>query len=139
MKKNSLFLATFAIVATVMITISCVQVQPAPASGSGVVTNERYGRLSGVYSASLGCGLLEADKAVRAAAEVLMLHQLSRNNQTSSVVYEYKDVYETRISVKLTFDANGQAVIAVKFSKTGDREFSRKFVAAVEEQLRALE
>ncbi|MGN0866538.1 MAG: DUF3568 family protein [Oligosphaeraceae bacterium] len=135
--KNLLSLLALSVVAT-MVLASCIQVQPAPASGS-LVANERYGRISGVYSASLGCNILDADKAVRAAAKTLILRQLSRDNQTSFISYEYKDVYDARISVVLKLDAQEQVTVDIKFSKTGDREFSQKFLAAIEEQLRAQE
>lgn len=135
MKKNLLSLAALLTFVVVM-GVSCIQVQQAPATAGGV-SNERYSRITGVYNANLGCSLFEADEAVRAAAKTMKLTQLSRDNLTSLIQYEYKDIYEARISVDLTLDVNGQAKIAIKFSKIGDKDFSQKFIAAIDEQLRA--
>ena len=133
---SCLCLALFA--SLLSLASSCIQVQPAPPSGN-LVSNERYGRFSGVYSARLGCNLLEADKAVRAAAKSLILRQLSRDNQTSFISYEYKDVYEARISVVVKLDAQEQVTVEIKFAKTGDKNFSQRFLSAIEEQIRAQE
>ena len=135
MKKNLLSLAALLTFVVVM-GVSCIQIQQAPVT-AGSISNERYSRFTGVYSASLGCGLFEADGAVRAAAKTMKLTQLSRENLTSLIQYEYKNVYEDRISARLSLDENGQTKITVKFSKIGDKDFSQKFIAAIDEQLRA--
>lgn len=133
--KSNRFIAILAVVAAVItLGVSCVQVQ-APAA-TGAVSNERYGRFSGNYTANLGCSLFEADQAVRNAAKSLKLYQLYRNNDLSKIEYEYKDVYESRVSVSLSNDANGLAKIAIKFSKLGDKDFSKQFIDAIDEQLR---
>lgn len=109
---------------------SCItQVQPAPAPGS-MVSNERT-RAIGAYAATLGCGLLDADKAVRAAAAGKNLIELSRTNEQDRMVYEYKDIYDTRISVTLTLDVNNQTGIVIKCGKTGNKAFSKAFLDAV--------
>lgn len=135
---------TFAIVALLSIVlsfgVSCVYLQPQPVQQpTGSVTNEHYGRLSGNYTANLGCSLFEADKAVYAASKTLNLHLLSKTNNTTNVQYEFKDVYEERTSVALELDANGLAKITIKFAKIGDRDFSQKFINAIDEQLHTLE
>ena len=133
--KTNRFVAFFAVLAAVIaLGVSCVQVQAPAATGS--VSNERYGRISGNYTANLGCSLFEADQAVRNAAKSLKLYQLYRNNETSKIEYEYKDVYESRISVTLSQDANGLAKIAIKFAKLGNKDFSKQFIDAIDEQLR---
>ncbi|GEM_PF-6121782 len=137
MKNVFAFVSLLAIVLTM--GVSCIQVQQVSEQPAGAVTNEQYGRLSGNYTANLGCSLFEADKAVRAAAKSLNLHELSRENNTSYIQYEFKDVYEARISVTLNMDANGQAKIAIKFAKIGDKDFSKKFINAIDEQLHAQE
>lgn len=137
MLKNR-FTALFALIAAIVtLGVSCIQVQPAPATGS--ISNERYGRISGNYTANLGCSLFEADSAVRNAAKSLKLYQLSRLNETSKIEYEYKDVYESRVSVTLSKDANGLAQIVIKFAKFGNKDFSKQFIDAIDEQLRVEE
>ena len=133
MKKNTFIVFAFA--ALLALCASCVQPQYLQSSPNASISNEKYARLSGTYSANLGCSLFEADKAVRAAAPTLNLHELSRENRISSIHGEYKDVYDTRVTVRLDADPNGQAVISIKFAKTGDKEFSQKFLAAIDEAL----
>jgi hypothetical protein len=120
-----------AICATLLVTASsCItRVQPAPAPNS-MVSNERV-KVIGNYTATLGCGLFEADKAVRAAAKGKNLVQLSRINEQDSVCYEYKDIYDNRISVDLKLDVNKQTGITIKFGKTGNKEFSKAFLDAI--------
>ena len=120
-----------AIAAVLLVTASsCItQVQPAAAPNS-MVSNERV-KVIGNYTATLGCGLFEADKAVRAAAKEKNLVQLSRINEQDCVVYEYKDIYDNRISVSLKLDVNKQTGIVIKFGKTGNKEFSKSFLEAV--------
>ena len=76
---------------------------------------------------------------MRAGAKSLILRQLSRDNQTSFISYEYKDVYEARISVVVKLDAQEQVTVEIKFAKTGDKNFSQRFLSAIEEQIRAQE
>lgn len=130
MERNG-FLFMSAISAMLLFTAtSCItQVQPAPAPGS-MVSNERNHTM-GAYSATLGCGLIEADKAVRAAAAGRNLIQLSRVNEQERVVYDYKDIYDNRISVTLTLDVNSQTAISIKFGKTGSKDFSKSFLDAI--------
>lgn len=137
--KNLRVLASLALIATLLtFAVSCIQVQ-APAPVGGTVSNESYQKLTGVYSATLGCSLFEADKAVRAAAASMNLKELSRVNENSRLTYEYKDIYDLRVGVTLTLDKNGQAKIGIKFAKTGNQDFSQRFIARVDEQLHALD
>ena len=132
MKK---IVALCAVLSTLLfVATGCVTEVTSPAPTSSV-SNEKYGFL-GTYTASLGCSMFEADKAIRNAA-ILPMHltELSRINEQNVIAYEYKDLYENRVSVTLSLDNNNQAAIAIKMAKTGDKLFSQKFLNAIDEEL----
>ena len=130
-------LATFALLATLLFSAGCITQVVAPANGPVAVTNQHYGMM-GTMTADLNCSTFEADKAIRAAAEVMKLLPLNRYNDQFGVVYEYKDLYENRVTIKLLSDPNVMSKIALKLGKTGDKKFSENFLAALDQALRGV-
>ena len=122
------------LIASLIFTAGCITQVVAPASSAVGVTNQRYS-LMGTMTADINCSTFAADKAVRAAAKSMKLLELSRANDQFGVVYEYKDLYENRVTVKLASDPAAGSKIAIKLGKTGDKKFSENFLLAVEEAL----
>ncbi|MBQ4480161.1 MAG: DUF3568 family protein [Victivallales bacterium] len=126
--------AVLTLLASLLFTASCITQVVAPSSSPVAVTNQHYG-LMGTMTADLNCSAFEADKAVRAAAEAMKILELHRTNDQFGVVYEYKDLYENRVTIKLTSEPTGICKIAIKLGKTGDKKFSENFLAALEQAL----
>ena len=127
--------ANLTLLAALLFTAGCVTQVVAPQSSSLAVTNQHYGMV-GTMTADLNCNAFEADKAIRAAATAMKLLPLQRYNVQNGVVYEYKDLYENRVTVKLAEDPTVGAKIAIKLGKTGDKKFSENFLVAVDQELR---
>ena len=128
----------FAVSALFVLLLSCAscitRIEQAPAGA--IATNEKYG-LTGSYSATLGAGLFACNSAVNQAARDLRLTELSRINRQNVVIYQYKDVYDTRIDVTVSFIGAETSRIQIKYGKTGSRDFSKKFLQAVSDNLAA--
>ena len=129
--------ALLSLLATLMFTASCITQIVAPQNSSIAVTNQHYG-IMGTMTADLNCGAFEADKAVRAAAETMKLLPLERYNVQSGVVYEYKDLYENRVTIKLSSDPVAGSKLSIKLGKTGDKKFSENFLTALDQALRGV-
>lgn len=129
--------ALLSLLATLMFTASCITQIVAPQNSSIAVTNQHYG-IMGTMTADLNCSVFEADKAVRAAAETLKLLPLERYNVQSGVVYEYKDLYENRVTIKLSSDPVAGSKLSIKLGKTGDKKFSENFLTALDQALRGV-
>ena len=127
--------AVLTLLASLLITTGCITQVVAPQNSSLAVTNQHYGRM-GTMTADLNCNTFEADKAVRAAAVAMKLIPLERYNIQAGVVYEYKDLYENRVTVKLADDPTVGSKITIKLGKTGDKKFSENFLIAVDQELR---
>lgn len=96
--------------------------------------NPHYGVL-GSYTATMNGNLFQCNRAVVRTAKEMRLIQLSRINESDAVIFAYKDVYETRISVRLEKVDEATTNIRVRVGKTGDRIFSRNFISAVGQSL----
>lgn len=127
-------IAALTLFASLLFTVGCITQVVAPATSSVVVTNQHYGLL-GTMTADINCGAFEADIAVREAAQAMKLVELGRTNDQLGVVYEYKDLYENRVTVKLNSDPVAGCKIAIKLGKTGDKKFSENFLIALEQAL----
>ncbi len=133
MSKKILIIA---IMATLMFCVSscCTSNHgnaPAPAAGATATGSYKLGR----YTNTVGATLFEANQAILSAARNGKLIQLSRVNRETSVAYEYKDIYDNRISVLLTGVNDTTSRISIKVGKTGNRTFSQNFMALIESEL----
>ena len=129
--------AVLTLLASLLITTGCITQVVAPQNSSLAVTNQHYS-LMGTMTADLTCNSFEADKAVRAAAVAMKLLQLERYNVQVGVVYEYKDLYENRVTVKVKDDPTVGSKIAIKLGTTGDKKFSENFLSALDQALRGV-
>lgn len=129
--------ALLSLLASLLFTASCVTKVVAPQNPTLAVTNQHYG-IMGTMTADLNCNVFEADKAIRNAGKAMQLLPLERYNIQSGVVYEYKDLYENRVTVKLTSDATVGSKISLKLGKTGDKKFSENFLNALDQALRGV-
>ena len=129
--------ATFALLATLLFSAGCITQVVAPANSAVAVTNQHYGFM-GTMTADLNCSTFEADKAIRSAAEAMKLLPLNRYNDQLGVVYEYKDLYENRVTIKLMSDPTVMSKISIKLGKTGDKKFSEKFLGILDQALRGV-
>lgn len=124
--------AVLTLLASLLFTASCITQVVAPSSAA--VTNQHYG-LMGTMTADINCSAFEADKAIRTAADAMKLLELHRTNDQYGVVYEYKDLYDNRVTINLNSDPAGFCKFAIKLGKTGDKKFSENFLVALEQAL----
>ena len=127
--------AVLTLLASLLFTAGCITQVVAPQNTSLAVTNQHYSMI-GTMTADLNCNTFEADKAIRSASIAMKLIPLERYNVQDGVIYEYKDLYENRVTVKLTDDPTVGSKITIKLGKTGDKKFSENFLVAVDQELR---
>ena len=134
MKKIS---AVFALSA-VMLMVSCVVQQPA-APGAGTISQERFdSSTTGSLVATLGDGFYNCDRAIRSATRGFHLIELSRINRQNSIIYEYKDINDNRITVELTAVSIRASRIDIKVGKTGNRNLSKNLLNKIGDELDSL-
>lgn len=132
MKK---FAMMFSVAVVMLALVSCTTVNPAVSSQ--FVGNEQS-HWHGAYTAVLNCSLFEADKAICAVAKRAHFFEQSRFNRQRLMNYEYKDMQDNKLSLRLQEIADGQIKVSIKIGKTGDVSASQEILVAIDEELQAM-
>ena len=134
LKMKKIALAVFVIASMVVIS-SCVT--QSPAVSSQYVGSERYA-VTGSYTALLNCTMFEADKAIRATAKRARFTENLRANRQNFMEYEYQDIYDGKVGMRLEETAEGPVKLVIRVGKLGDRNLSQQLLQGIDDELHAM-